>query len=34
MLVTCVREPLRDPEDEIAVTVDRDLLYQPTAMPI
>jgi hypothetical protein len=30
MLVTCVREPLRDPEDETAVTVDRDLLYQPT----
>jgi len=30
MLVTCVREPMRDPDDETAVTVDRDLQYQPT----
>ncbi len=30
MLVTCVREPMRDPDEEIAVTVDRDLQYQPT----
>jgi hypothetical protein len=30
MLVTCVRESLRDPEDGTAVTVDRDLRYQPT----
>ena len=30
MLVTCVREPMRDPYDETAVTVDRDLQYQPT----
>ncbi len=30
MLVTCLREPLRDPDDETAVTVDRDLRYQPT----
>jgi hypothetical protein len=30
MLVTCVRESLRDPKDGTAVTVDRDLRYQPT----
>lgn len=30
ILVTCVREPMRDPDDETAVTVDRDLQYQPT----
>jgi len=30
MLVTCVREPLRDPDSETAVTVDRALRYQPT----
>jgi hypothetical protein len=30
MLVTCVRESLRDPRDGTAVTVDRDLRYQPT----
>jgi hypothetical protein len=30
MLVTCVRESLRDPRDGTAVTVDRDLEYQPT----
>jgi hypothetical protein len=30
MLVTCVRESLRDPDDETAVTVDRALRYQPT----
>jgi hypothetical protein len=29
MLVTCVRESLRDPKDGTAVTVDRDLRYQP-----
>jgi hypothetical protein len=28
MLVTCVRESLRDPKDGTAVTVDRDLRYQ------
>jgi hypothetical protein len=30
MLVTCVRESLRDPDDGTAVTVDRALRYQPT----
>jgi hypothetical protein len=30
MLITCVRESLRDPEDGTAVTVDRDLRFQPT----
>jgi hypothetical protein len=30
MLVTCVRESLRDPDAETAVTVDRALRYQPT----
>jgi hypothetical protein len=30
MLVTCVRESLRDLRDGTAVTVDRDLRYQPT----
>ena len=30
MLVACVRESLRDPRDGTAVTVDRDLRYQPT----
>jgi hypothetical protein len=30
MLVTCVRESLRDQKDGTAVTVDRDLRYQPT----
>ena len=30
ILVTCVRESLRDPRDGTAVTVDRDLRYQPT----
>ena len=30
MLVTCVRESLRDPKEGTAVTVDRDVLYQPT----
>jgi VTC domain len=30
MLVTCVRESLRDPRDGTAVTVDRDLRYRPT----
>jgi hypothetical protein len=30
MLVTCVRESLRDPHDGTAVTVDRDLRFQPT----
>jgi hypothetical protein len=29
MLVTCVRESLRNPTTAIAVTVDRDLRYQP-----
>ena len=33
MLVTCLREPLRDPNDETAVTIDRDLRYQPTRHP-
>ena len=31
MLVTCVRESLRDLQDGTAVTVDRDLRYQPTS---
>jgi hypothetical protein len=31
MLVTCVRESLRDPKDGTAVTVDRDLRYQSTS---
>ena len=31
MLVACVRESLRDPRDGTAVTVDRDLRYQPTS---
>jgi hypothetical protein len=30
MLITCVRESLRDPDDGTAVTVDRALEYQPT----
>ncbi len=30
MLITCVRESLRDPRDGTAVTVDRDLRYQPS----
>jgi hypothetical protein len=30
MLVACVRESLRDPREGTAVTVDRDLRYQPT----
>ena len=30
MLVTCIRESLRDPDDGTAVTVDRSLQYQPT----
>jgi hypothetical protein len=30
MLVTCIRESLRDANDGTAVTVDRDLRYQPT----
>ena len=32
MLVTCVRESLRDPKDGTAVTVDRELRYQPTRL--
>jgi hypothetical protein len=31
MLVTCIRESLRDPKDGTAVTVDRDLRYQSTS---
>jgi hypothetical protein len=30
MLITCVRKSLRDPENGTAVTVDRDLRFQPT----
>jgi VTC domain-containing protein len=30
VLVTCIRESLRDPEDGTAVTVDRELRYQQT----
>jgi hypothetical protein len=30
MLITCVRESLRHPKDGTAVTVDRDLRFQPT----